>query len=67
MIDDYSDIINLPHPESKKHIRMTKSARAAQFSPFAALKGYDEAIEESNNKKEENIYTSLFEESESEM
>ena len=35
----YDDIINLPHPTSKKHPRMSLYARAAQFSPFAALTG----------------------------
>ena len=33
----YADILPLPHPESKKHPRMPRSARAAQFAPFAAL------------------------------
>ena len=42
----YDDIINQPHPTSKKHSRMPICARAAQFSPFAALTGLDEAIEE---------------------
>lgn len=42
----YDDIINLPHHESKKHPRMSKEARAAQFAPFAALTGYDEVINE---------------------
>lgn len=43
---DYSDIIGLPHPEPKRHKRMSSSERAAQFSPFAALKGYDDEIGE---------------------
>ena len=50
----YDDIINLPHHESKKHPRMSKEARAAQFAPFAALTGYDAAIEETGRIHEEN-------------
>lgn len=43
---DYSDIINLPHHISKVHPRMPIQDRAAQFSPFAALTGHQEAIDE---------------------
>ena len=43
---EYGDIINLPHPDSKKHKRMSMRDRAAQFSPFAALTGHDAAIKE---------------------
>ena len=42
----YDDIINLPHHVSIKHPQMSMSNRAAQFSPFAALSGYDDAIDE---------------------
>lgn len=42
----YSDLFNLPHPTSAKHPRMSAEARAAQFSPFAALTGYGDAVEE---------------------
>lgn len=42
----YDDIISLPHPDPKTHLRMGMSQRAAQFAPFAALAGFDEAIEE---------------------
>lgn len=42
----YNDIMGLPHHRSKKHPPMPEGDRAAQFSPFAALKGYDEEIEE---------------------
>ena len=43
-MDHYDDIINLPHYEPKHHPRMSMWSRAAQFAPFAALTGYDEAI-----------------------
>ena len=42
----YDDIINLPHPVSRKHPQMALLDRAAQFSPFAALNGYEHALEE---------------------
>lgn len=42
----YDDIIDLPHPVSKRHPQMPLSDRAAQFAPFAALTGHDEAIKE---------------------
>ena len=42
----YDDIINLPHPVSKTHPRMSLHDRAAQFSPFAALTGYAGVIRE---------------------
>ena len=40
----YDDIIDLPHPTSKRHPRMPMSDRAAQFAPFAALTGFDGVI-----------------------
>ena len=46
MDKDYDDIINLPHYVSKKHPQMSIEARSAQFAPFSALTGYDEAIKE---------------------
>ncbi len=46
MTDNYDDLLNLPHPTSKKHPRMSRLDRAAQFSPFAALTGYDDAVKE---------------------
>jgi hypothetical protein len=42
----YDNIINLERPVSLKHPRMPISDRAAQFAPFAALTGYDDAIDE---------------------
>ena len=46
MTNDYRDILHLPHPEPKTAPRMPVEARAAQFAPFAALTGYDDAVEE---------------------
>lgn len=45
-MDDYKDIINHPHHVSEKRPRMSLHDRAAQFSPFAALTGFDEEIDE---------------------
>lgn len=42
----YDDMIDLPHHVSTAHPPMPLSARAAQFSPFAALTGYGEVIRE---------------------
>ena len=42
----YDDIIDLPHPVSEKHPHMSMYDRAAQFSPFDALTGYSESIDE---------------------
>ena len=46
MSGKYDDIINLPHHVSKKHPPMPMEDRAAQFSPFAALTGYGDAVKE---------------------
>lgn len=46
MTDKYDDIINLPHHTSKQFSRMPPEERAAQFSPFAALTGFDALIRE---------------------
>ncbi|MCR5192150.1 MAG: hypothetical protein K6D59_02500 [Bacteroidales bacterium] len=45
---NYDDIINLPHHVSHRHPRMSLLNRAAQFAPFAALTGYDDAIDETS-------------------
>lgn len=42
----YDDIINLPHHVSKNRTPMSMENRAAQFAPFAALTGHDEALAE---------------------
>ena len=42
----YDDIIHLPHHVSQRHAQMSMYQRAAQFAPFAALTGHEDAIEE---------------------
>mgnify|MGYP000183548289 CR=1 FL=1 len=42
----YDDIIDMPHHVSRRHPQMSRRQRAAQFMPFAALKGHDERVRE---------------------
>ena len=51
----YADIIDLPHHSSERHPRMSAIDRAAQFSPFAALTGYEDAIDETGRLTDEKI------------
>ena len=44
--DEYADIIGLEHHVSRKYPQMPRENRAAQFSPFAALTGYGDLIDE---------------------
>jgi len=49
-MSEYDDIIYLPHHQSKVHPHMSMEERAAQFSPFAALTGYGDAIDQSTEE-----------------
>lgn len=51
-MSNYDDIIDLPHHVSKRHPQMSMWNRAAQFAPFAALAGYEDAILESAMENE---------------
>lgn len=51
----YDDIINLEHHISKTHPHMDRSKRAAQFAPFAALTGYEDAVNEAARITSEKI------------
>ncbi len=55
MTDSYDDIINLPHHVSDRYPHMPMYYRAAQFAPFAALTGHEEAINETSRYTEERI------------
>ena len=52
MKHSYNDILHLPHHVSQNHPQMSMRDRAAQFSPFAALTGYDDAIDETGRLTE---------------
>ncbi len=54
-MSNYDDIIYLPHHVSKRHPQMSMWNRAAQFAPFAALTGYEDAIQESA-KENDSMY-----------
>lgn len=54
-MENYDDIINLPHHVSSTRPQMSMLDRAAQFSPFAALTGYDAAIKETGRLTDEKI------------
>ncbi|HZJ99834.1 MAG TPA: hypothetical protein VFC79_07495 [Tissierellaceae bacterium] len=56
----YDDIINLPRHVSKKRNCIPIIDRAAQFSPFVALTGYDTAIKETGRVTEDRIELDVY-------
>ena len=59
----YEDIIHLPHHQSATRPHMSLYDRAAQFSPFAALTGFDGVIAETGRMTERKIDLSEYERS----
>lgn len=59
--NEYADIINLPHHVSAKRPQMSMLERAAQFSPFAALNGFDSAIRETARLTDQRITLDEYE------
>lgn len=55
MTKEYGDIIHLPHHVSETRPGMALINRAAQFTPFAALTGYDTAIKETGRLTDERV------------
>ena len=51
----YDDIIGLPHHVSATHPHMPMTDRAAQFMPFRALTGYEDAVRETARYTDERI------------
>lgn len=54
-IEEFADILSLPRPEPRNHPRMAMEKRAAQFSPFAALTGYEDVVEQTAKEHEDKI------------
>ena len=52
MKNPYEDMLHLLPPVSEKHAKMSMLQRAAQFSPFAALTGYEAVIAETGRLTE---------------
>ncbi len=50
---EYEEIINHSHYEPKRHPRMSRKMRAAQFAPYAALAGYADAVRQTAKFSEE--------------
>lgn len=57
----YDDMLDMPPHKSLKHPPMTLLARAAQFSPFAALTGYEDAIKRTEIRQIEKEEEERFE------
>ena len=55
MTREYDDIMYLSYHKSVTHPHMKVIDRAAQFSPFAALTGYDAAVKETARLTEERV------------
>lgn len=51
----YDDILNLPRHVSSIRPHMSMHDRAAQFSPFAALTGYDDTVKETARLTDEKL------------
>ena len=55
MDERFRKIIDLPHHTSTKHPPMARSDRAAQFAPYSALSGYEDAVDETARPTENKI------------
>ena len=51
----YEDIVSLPHHVSRRHPTISEETRAAQFLSFAALNGFEDAVEETGRWTERRI------------
>ncbi len=61
MNEKYKKIIDLPHRESKTHEPMARSDRAAQFAPYSALSGYEDAVQETARLTDKRIELDEYE------
>ena len=51
----YADILTLPHHKASNRPQKSMHDRAAQFSPFAALTGFDDVIAETSRRTDQKI------------
>ena len=61
MNEKYEKIINLPRHVSGKRAQMSRGERAAQFAPYSALSGYEEAVEETARLTDQKIELDEYE------
>lgn len=61
MNEKYEKIINIPHHISKTHAQMERINRAAQFAPYSALSGYEDAVVESARLTDQKIELDEYE------
>ena len=61
MNEKYEKIINLPYKKSTKHTPMPAIDRAAQFAPYSALSGYEDAVEETARPTDSRIELDEYE------
>ena len=54
MMEDYTDMLGLERPKQRRP-RMDRADRAKIFMPFAALKGYEESLEEVLKRAREEV------------
>lgn len=54
-MEDYRDIIDLPHHVSERHRPLSMEQRAAQFLPFQSLTGYGDVIQETGRLTQEDV------------
>ena len=54
-MNDYSDMLDMPHHVSKRHPQMSLEKRAAQFAPFEALTGLEEKLDETARDNQQGI------------
>lgn len=61
MNEKYNEIIDKPHYVSPIRAPMTRSDRAAQFAPYSALSGYEDAVKETARRTEHRIELDEYE------
>ena len=62
MTNKYADILDMPHHVSERHPRMARGDRAAQFAPFAALTGLDDAMDSTARRVTEDYLKDNYDE-----